>query len=209
MIVSMELRPDFPVVTERLRLRPPILADAPAIHAYRSLPDVCRFVPFTPMTVEEISDRVTGRWADATIQGEGDACTLSVELAESRLVIGDVVLFFKSANDRGGEVGWVFHPEYSGHGYATEAAHALLHLAFDGLGLHRVMAKVDARNDASLRLADRLGMRREAYLVANEWFKGEWTDEIDFALLEHEWVAQHAAGTRWCADVRPGSPRPG
>jgi RimJ/RimL family protein N-acetyltransferase len=203
MIVCMALTPDYPVVTERLRLRPPVLADVPAMQAYRSLPEVCRFVPFSPMTIDAVTERVTGRWADATITGEGDAFTLSVELAVSQSVIGDVVLFFVSAEHRGGEVGWVFNPDYSGHGYATEAAHALLHLAFDELGLHRVTAKVDARNDASLRMAERLGMRREAQLVANEWFKGEWTDEIDFALLEHEWVAQHAAATRWCGDVRP------
>ena len=75
----------------------------------------------------------------------------------------------------------------------------MLHLAFDQLGLHRVVARVDARNDASQRLAARLGMRREAHLVANEWFKGEWSDEVDFALLEDEWEAQHQRGApSWC-----------
>jgi RimJ/RimL family protein N-acetyltransferase len=194
----MRLAPDYPVVTPRLRLRPPTLGDVEALHAYRSLPDICRYVPFTPMTVEDIAERVSGRWAGPTIEEEGDAFTLVAELKETGRVIGDVVLFFKSAQDRGGEVGWVFNPSYSGQGYATEAAHALLHLAFDDLGLHRVTAKVDSRNEASLRMAARLGMRREAYLLSNEWFKGEWTDEVDFALLEDEWAGQHAAGTRWC-----------
>ena len=109
------------------------------------------------------------------------------------------MLFFHSVEHRSGEIGWVFHPGYSGRGYATEASHALLHLAFDELGLHRVIARVDARNEASLRLADRLGMRREAHLVSNEWFKGVWSDEIDFAVLEHEWAVVHADGPRSCA----------
>ena len=60
---------------------------------------------------------------------------------------------------------------------------------FDGLGLHRVVARVDARNGPSLRLCERLGMRREAVLRENEWFKGEWSDEVDYALLEQEWAA--------------------
>jgi RimJ/RimL family protein N-acetyltransferase len=197
-LASMRLAPDYPVLTERLRLRPPTLGDVEAVHAYRSLPDVCRFVPFTPMTIEDVTERVSGRWAGATIEGEGDGFTLVAELKESGRVIGDVVLFLKSEQDRGGEVGWVFHPSHSGQGYATEAAHALLHLAFDDLGLHRVTAQVDSRNEASLRMAARLGMRREAHLVRNEWFKGEWTDEIDFAMLEDEWAEQHVAGTRWC-----------
>lgn len=173
--------------------------------AYRSLTEVCRFVPFDPMNDEVIAERLRDHWSRRTIAAEGDALTLGVELRETGRLIGDVVLFFRSAEHRAGEVGWVFHPGHAGYGYATEAAHALLHLAFDQLGLHRVTARVDSRNDASLRLAARLGMRREAHLISNEWFKGEWSDEIDLALLEDEWAAQHL-GTAVCsgptADVR-------
>jgi RimJ/RimL family protein N-acetyltransferase len=198
MIAPVRLQPDYPVGTERLRLRPLTFVDAEALLAYRSLPEVCRFVPFDPMTDEVIAERLRGSWSRTTIEAEGDALTLGVEL-DGCGVIGDVILFFTSVEHRGGEVGWVFHPDYSGHGYATEATHALLHLAFDQLGLHRVTARVDSRNEASLRLATRIGMRREAHLLSNEWFKGEWSDEIDFALLEGEWAAQHPAGPRSCA----------
>ena len=65
----------------------------------------------------------------------------------------------------------------------------MLRLGFDGLRLHRIIARVDARNTASAAVLRRLGMRQEAYLRENEWFKGEWTDEIDFAILESEWRA--------------------
>ena len=71
----------------------------------------------------------------------------------------------------------------------TEACRALLPLAFDGLGLHRIIGRIDARNLASANVLRRLGMRQEALLVENEWFKGEWTDEIDFGLLAREWRA--------------------
>lgn len=195
----MELRPDYPVATERLLLRPLSAADTEALLAYRSIPDVCRFVPFEPMDSEVIAEKLSGSWTHTEILAEGDAVTLGAELRSTGRVIGDVMLFFRNGRDRGGEIGWVFDPEHSGHGYATEAAHAVMHLAFDELGLHRLMARVDSRNDASLRMADRLGMRREAYLVRNEWFKGEWSDEIDFALLEDEWADQHRPGGRSCA----------
>ena len=75
----------------------------------------------------------------------------------------------------------------------------MLHLAFDDLGLHRVFARVDARNTASARLAARLGMRQEAHLVENEWFKGEWTDELDFALLSREWPSRALDGCPACS----------
>ena len=59
--------------------------------------------------------------------------------------------------------------------------------AFAELGLHRIIGRSDARNGPSLRLMERLGMRREAHLVENEFFKGEWSDEIDYAILAREW----------------------
>lgn len=195
---AVELRPDYPVVTARLLLRPLSSADTEALVSYRSLEEVCRFVPFEPMDATVVSDRLAGGWSRRAIMAEGEALTSGVEVAGTGQLIGDVMLLFASAEHRGGEIGWVFHPGHSGHGYATEAAHAVLHLAFDQLGLHRVIARVDARNDASLRLGARLGMRREAHLVGNEWFKGVWSDEIDLAILEREWVLQHAAGSRSC-----------
>lgn len=200
----MQLAPEYPVATARLLLRPLSGADIDALVAYRSLEAVCRFVPFEPMSAEVVTNRLRVGWSRRTIDAEGDALTLGVELVHARQLIGDVVLFLRSAEHRGGEVGWVFHPGFSGCGYATEAAHALLHLAFDHLGLHRVIARIDARNEASLRLGARLGMRQEAHLISNEWFKGDWSDEVDMALLEHEWVAQHADSPRWCAS--PSAP---
>jgi RimJ/RimL family protein N-acetyltransferase len=140
-----------------------------------------------------------GGWSRQAIRTEDEALTLGVELVEAGRVIGDVMLFLGSVEHRGGEVGWVFHPDYSGRGYATEATHAMLHLAFDQLGLHRVIARIDARNVASLRLSERLGMRPEAHLIQNEWFKGGWSDEVDVALLEEEWAAQHASGAGSCS----------
>jgi len=81
------------------------------------------------------------------------------------------------------------HPDHRGHGYATEAAAAMLGLGFEGLGLHRIVGRLDARNDASARVLERLGMRREAHFVENEFVKGEWCDELVYAMLASEWQA--------------------
>ncbi len=192
------LSPPYPVRTSRLALRPLGEVDRAGLLSYRSLPEVCRFVPFEPMDAAAIGERLCTVWSCTAIEAEGDALVLGVELAGGVLV-GDVMLRFSSAEHRCGEIGYVFHPAHAGRGYATEAAHAVLHLGFDGLGLHRMIARLDARNAASARLATRLGMRLEAHLVENEWFKGEWSDELDFALLEQEWRAQHAGGCPFAA----------
>ena len=191
----MKLAPEYPVRSPRLSLRPLSAADTTALLAYRSRADVCRYVPFTPMDTAIIAERLGTAWARTSLNDEGQNLTLGVEVTDTGELAGDVVLMWHSREHRGGKIGYVLNPESSGHGYATEAVRRLLGLAFDDLGLHRVIARVDARNEASARLARRLGMRQEAYLVRNEWFKGEWTDELDFALLEEEWVTSQQNGS--------------
>jgi RimJ/RimL family protein N-acetyltransferase len=187
--VTRVVRPDFPLRTERLLVRPLTLDDVDAQHAYRSIPEVCRFVPFDPMDKQEIAARIGRQWARRELTDEGQGFILGVEVAETGTLVGDLMLAWSSREHATGELGWVFHPDHGGHGYATESARALLELGFDGIGLHRMMARLDERNDASARLCQRLGMRQEGRLVENEWFKGEWTNELDFAILDREWRA--------------------
>ena len=183
----------YPIRTARLALRPLTPDDADDLVAYRSRPDVCRWVPFTPMDRTDVVTQILGVWANHQLTDEAQSLTLGMELAdgvERPTVIGDVVLFWHSREHASGEVGYVVNPSFGGHGYATEAVSAMLEMAFGRLHLHRVTARVDARNEASQQLARRVGMRQEAHLLENEWFKGGWSDEIDFAVLDHEWRRQ-------------------
>jgi RimJ/RimL family protein N-acetyltransferase len=188
------LRPEYPVRTPRLLLRPLTASDTDSLLAYRSLPDVCRYVPFEPMTRQDLLDRIAGMWSRTELTDAGQQLTLGVEVASTGVLAGDCILMWHSREHAGGEIGYVFDPDQAGHGYATEAAHALLGLGFDGLGLRRIVARIDERNEPSARLARRLGMRQEARLVENELFKGEWTTELDFAMLASEWKARPAGG---------------
>jgi len=186
------LRPNYPIRTERLRLRPLTAGDADALLAYRGRDDVSRYVPFEPMSRDDILERIADRWARTELTDEGQALTLGAELAETGPagageLAGDVMLFWHSREHAGGELGYVFNPALGGRGYATEAANAMLRLGFEGIGLHRIVARIEERNEPSLRLARRLGMRQEARLVHNEFFKGEWSTEVDFAMLAEEW----------------------
>lgn len=200
----MKLAPVYPIRSARLLLRPLTEADVDDLVEYRSIPEVCRYVPFAPQSAEDVIARINGVWRPQALDQEGDAITLGAELLESGKLIGDVMVRWLSAEHRCGEIGYVFSPAYSGRGYAAEAAHASLHFAFDDFGLHRVIARLDARNSASARLATRLGMRQEALLRENEWFKGEWTDEIDFAMLAQEWPSRKLAGCPSCDRGQPG-----
>ncbi|MFI2714688.1 GNAT family N-acetyltransferase, partial [Micromonospora sp. NPDC018662] len=76
-----------------------------------------------------------------------------------------------------------------GRGLATEAAGALLDWGFGTFGLHRVTARCHADNEPSARLLTRLGLRREARHVRSYRFRGEWADQLVFAVLADEWRA--------------------
>jgi RimJ/RimL family protein N-acetyltransferase len=111
----------------------------------------------------------------------------AVERLDGGGLIGSVSLMV--GDHRQGEIGFTFHPEHQGHGYATEAARAVLRIAFEDYRLHRVCGRLEPRNVASARVLEKLGMRREAVLVENEWVKGEWQSEAIYALLDREWEA--------------------
>ena len=184
----------WPVRTARLTLRPAAADDLTATWQYRRLPEVSRWLTRAPATVEEYR----GQFLDP----DRLAMTLVVELQGQ--VIGDLMLRVEDAwgqaevadRVRGtqAELGWVLHPEYAGHGYATEAVRALIDVAFDGMGLRRVTAGCFAANEASWRLMERVGMRRETVTVRESLHRsGEWLDGMGYALLADEYRGTDAA----------------
>lgn len=181
--------PDLPVRTERLLLRRLTEADVPALLGWRGDPEVCRYLPFEPMTEADLREKVAGRWAETVLGGDAPAIRLGIEA--DGVLVGDLTLFIHDRGNETAEVGWVLSPEHRGRGYAVEAARALLEVAFDGLRARRVVARMDPQNHASAAVAAAIGMRREALLVEDERFKGEWADTLLYALLARE----HAAAT--------------
>jgi RimJ/RimL family protein N-acetyltransferase len=183
-------RPDYPIRTPRLTLRPYTLDDLDDMYDIHSRPDVTRYLLFGPRDRDQTRISLRQKIAATALDDEGSNLTLAVVFPETGTVIGDVMLFWRSREHRQGEIGYMFHPDYGGRGYATEAARVMLRLGFDGLGLHRIIGRIDARNTPSARVLERLGMRPEAHFLQNEMVRGEWTDEIVFAMLEDEWRAR-------------------
>jgi RimJ/RimL family protein N-acetyltransferase len=186
------LSPDYPIATERLLLRPFEPGDLDALVAIHGDPDVVRFLYFDVRDREELRSVLEQKAQRTVLAKEGDDLNLAAVHAATGELVGDIVLFWRSEQHRLGEVGYIFHPAHHGHGYATEASRAMLRIGFEELGLHRIVGRLDARNAGSARVLERLGMRREAHLVENEQVKGDWTDELVYAMLEREWAAQAA-----------------
>jgi RimJ/RimL family protein N-acetyltransferase len=192
----------WPVRTARLLLRPATPDDAEAAWTYPRLASVSYWLSGTADTFEEYR---------AVFEHPARlAKTLIVEL--DGVVIGDLMLAVEDAwaqaevaeQARGvqAELGWVFHPDYAGRGYATEAVRELIRICFTDLGLRRVTASCFAGNEASWRLMERVGMRREAYTVRDSLHRsGTWLDGMAYALLADEW--------RGASSTEPDGSNPG
>lgn len=181
-----------PIVTERLTLRLMTESDLDDVTAYQSRDDVCRYLLHGPRSRDELEPKLA-EWGAATrMTGDDDYLQLAIQLDAhpDRRVIGHMYLRVASAENRQGEIGWTLHPDFFGNGYATEAARALLDLSFGPIGFHRVRAELDPRNDASIALCLRLGMRHEAHFVQDLWFKGDWADTGVYGILAGEWAAR-------------------
>jgi RimJ/RimL family protein N-acetyltransferase len=185
----MPLYPNYPLRTERLILRPFTRGDVDAVYAYRRREDVARYLFDVALSRGECALAVQQRIGQVAFEAEGDKIVLAVELAANGALIGEMSLIWRSVDARQAEVGWIFDPDYQGRGYATEAAKAMLDLAFGPGDVHRVAARCDVRNEASWRLMERLGMRREAHFREHGLFKGRWDEEFIYALLAPEWRA--------------------
>jgi RimJ/RimL family protein N-acetyltransferase len=177
------------IETARVRLRRFQDGDLAAFLAYRNDPDVARYQSWDTITEEEARAFIAEMQTLEPGQ-PGWPFQFAVALRATDALIGDIMLLRQDDDDRLGEIGYSFAPEYQGQGFATEAVRAVLAYAFDTLGLHRVHAVADCRNLASVRLMERVGMRREGHFVQHLWFKGAWCDEYLYAMLREEWVAR-------------------
>lgn len=177
---------DAPILeTSRLVLRPFTAADEDDMFAFESRGDVARYLYNEPRSRADNARELAVRITKSALRQEGDTLHLAIDLGGT--VIGYTVLNWLSQEHQQGEVGYVCHPDYQGRGYATEAAVEMMRLGFNGLGLHRIIGRCDPRNVGSVRVMQRLGMRLEAHFVESEIFKGEWGDELIYAMLAREW----------------------
>lgn len=183
---------ELPLTTDRLRLRAYRESDAEVLLPIYSREDVARFLLQDPWTAEVAETEIAKRLPRTGLETESRALALVIETAdgldslEGSRIIGDIAIWLEDGSDEKAEIGWVLDPVAGGHGFATEAAIAMLGVAFDHYGLHRVFAQMDSRNTASAKLAERIGMRQEAHLRRDWWSKGEWTDTLIYAMLSSD-----------------------
>jgi RimJ/RimL family protein N-acetyltransferase len=171
-------RPERPVETTRLTLRPFAPGDFEDLYPYQSRADVARYLYWDARDRAQVREALVRQRGETGLRAAGDWLTFAVAWREAGKVVGEVGLKLVSWENRQGEVGFVFDPDHHGQGLATEAAESMLTLGFDAIGWHRIIGSCDARNHPSARLMERIGMRQEARFVHNQIVKGRWADEL-------------------------------
>jgi RimJ/RimL family protein N-acetyltransferase len=186
--LAAPVRPDWPLRTERLMLRPWVEGDFEAFFEMQRDEDVARWQYNEPR--DEAESRRVFDYKKLSYELGGNFPWIGCAVVAENEVVEDLTLNVRSEEHRGGELGFIVHPRHQGNGYAAEAARALLRWAFEEVGFHRIYGRYEPRNVASSRVMEKLGMRKEAHFVENEWVKDEWQSDIVYAILDREWASR-------------------
>ncbi|QCW52684.1 GNAT family N-acetyltransferase [Nocardioides dongxiaopingii] len=173
------------LLTARLRLRPITDADAGVLLALHGDAHVLRYWDSPPWTDGARAQRFVA--ACRELAAEGTGARLALERTTDGAFLGWCGLTRFDPQHRSASLGYCLGAAAWGHGYATEAAGAVLGWAFETLDLNRVQAETDTRNLASARVLEKLGFRREGTLREDCVVDGDVSDSWVFGLLRREW----------------------
>lgn len=176
-----------PIRTERLLLRPSLLSDADAAYERRSLPEVGRYqvweMPYDPeQAAKGMAKLVT---MDGPADGQDWSLTV-VDGAAPDQILGDLYVGIKRGG-RNAEIGYTFHPDHWGRGYASEAAQAIVRYLFLDFGVSRVEASLHPDNPASARVLEACGMTFEGLMRQSFWVGDECSDDMIYGMTRSAW----------------------
>jgi [ribosomal protein S5]-alanine N-acetyltransferase len=173
--------------TARLTLRPLSLNDADALLQVFGDEETMRFWSTGPVTS---LDAMRERLARNVVPDDSPANVFAIAESESGPARGWVSLYaFKDGN---AGAGYILNKAVRGRGYAREALAALLDYAFDIRNVHRIFLEIDPENTASIRLAQSMGFRWEAWTKESFLREGVYLDDLTYAILAREWRALRA-----------------
>jgi RimJ/RimL family protein N-acetyltransferase len=173
------------IITGRLRIGELTPADAPALFDYRSREEVARFQSWLPGSVDDARAFIE-RNASQPFGRRASWYQLAIRSALTNELVGDLGVHFLPDGHQI-EIGVTIAPPHQRQHFAASAVTALLDHLFTVMDKHRVVASVDPRNDASMALLRRVGLRQEAHFRQGLLWRGEWVDDVVFGLLQSEW----------------------
>jgi RimJ/RimL family protein N-acetyltransferase len=178
---------DLLIQSDRLILRPIKAEDAEAIFGYRSNAIINQFQGWIPATIDDVHDFIRNK-VSVVINQPDTWFQLVIVKKDNGELIGDIGIHFPESESLQVEIGFTLNCEQHGKGFATEALTRILNFLFRKLNKHRVIASIDPRNEKSIKVVERLGMRKEAHFRKSLWINNEWVDDLIYAILKEEWL---------------------
>ena len=173
------------IKTDKLLLRPIKRKDAYDIFSYASDPQVARYVLWEPH--QSIHDTRSYIRYIHRLYRRGLPSSWAVVLLSSGSVIGSIGFMGYSPLHHSAEIGYSFSRDFWNHGYATQAACAVIRTAFRMLpDLNRIEAQHDTRNPASGRVMEKCGMKLEGVLRSRLYNKSEFVDVALHSILRSD-----------------------
>lgn len=186
----MESSNQIPIHSERLIIRMVQSEDGDQLFQYRSNAHVNQFQGWIPKTIEEVHYFIAHKVA-TEVNLPGTWAQWVMIRKDTQQLIGDIGIHFLLADSFQAELGCTLDHLHQGNGYATEALSEMINYLFGELNKHRIIASIDPRNHASIRLFERLGFRREAHFKESILIDGEWVDDLVYAILKDEWTKKY------------------
>jgi ribosomal-protein-alanine N-acetyltransferase len=179
--------------TARLLLRPFTQADTDALFSLHSNPRVLRYWDAPAWKERARAERFIT--VCKQIEQDGSGARVAIERAADSVFVGWCCLVKWNPDFRSAKMGYCLDDAAWGQGFATEAAGALLHWAFDTLDLNRVQAETDTRNTASSRVLGKLGFVLEGTLREDCIVEGDVSDSWVYGLLRRDWEQLQSRST--------------
>jgi RimJ/RimL family protein N-acetyltransferase len=176
--------------SDRLYIRPVESRDSASLFRYRSDPVSCKFLSRIPETVEDMAAFIAGTSAEINVPGTWFQFILIEHNSDT--IIGDIGVHFleTDSSNKQAEIGYTLDKNFRGKGFASEALTVIINYLIVDLKKHRIIASINPANKDSIRLVERFGFRKEAHFKEGFFFRGEWVDDLLFALLAREWMNQ-------------------
>lgn len=180
------MNPSFILPSLRLYLRAIQLEDAEEIFNYKSDKENNKFQGFIPKSIAEVENFIQNRTA-REINIENTWFQFVIVHQQTHKIIGDVGIHFLEGGNNQVEFGITIGADYQKNGYAKETVETIFSYLFKDLKKHRIIASLDPKNFASIRLMESVGMRKEAHFKKSLWIDNEWVDDVIYAILKEEY----------------------
>lgn len=171
------------ILTERAKLRLIDLSDLEVIHELHSLPETDEFNTLgIPKNIEETKSIIEG-WITENQKEEIKNYTFAIQNNTDKAFLGLFGFKLWDKKYKRGEVWYKIHFKHWNKGFASEVLIAMIYFGFNELNLHRIQAGCAVHNIGSIKVLEKVGMKREGIGRQILPLKSGWSDNYQYAVL--------------------------